>query len=217
MNLSVQAEKVLPASRKASKEVRRQQLIEATIETLARKGYAQLTLTDVAVTAGVSHGLVNFHFQSKEKLFAETLLHLAAEYQANWQAYLATAGTAPALQLDALLRADLDPKVCAPVKVICWAAFWGESQSRPIYQQEYGANDEAYSAMLAEICERLTAAGGYALDGHMASRVFRAIGDGVWQDIAFSARPYSLDEARKTMYAGAAALFPKHFTATGLR
>ena len=34
--------------RKASKEMRRQQLIEATIDSLAKRGYAETTMADVA-------------------------------------------------------------------------------------------------------------------------------------------------------------------------
>ena len=57
-----------PSSRKASRPVRRQQLIDATIAVLARKGYSALTVADVAKTAGLSVGIINFHFESKEKL-----------------------------------------------------------------------------------------------------------------------------------------------------
>ena len=42
--------------KKPSREERRHRVLEATVETLARRGYAKLTLTDVAVTAGISHG-----------------------------------------------------------------------------------------------------------------------------------------------------------------
>ena len=59
--------------RKLSREARREQLIEATIAVLAVRGYARATLTEVADTAGLSHGLVNFHFTSKDILFSETL------------------------------------------------------------------------------------------------------------------------------------------------
>ncbi|HTO33990.1 MAG TPA: TetR family transcriptional regulator, partial [Pararhizobium sp.] len=38
--------------RKASQETRRQQLIEATIDSLAKRGYAETTLADVANGAG---------------------------------------------------------------------------------------------------------------------------------------------------------------------
>ena len=40
--------------RKASKETRRQQLIEATIDSLARRGYSETTMADVADGAGLS-------------------------------------------------------------------------------------------------------------------------------------------------------------------
>lgn len=59
--------------RKASKETRRQQLIEATIDSLAKRGYAETTLADVADGAGLSRGIVNFHFESKENLLIATL------------------------------------------------------------------------------------------------------------------------------------------------
>ena len=72
-----------PPPRKMSRESRRAQLIESTIETLALRGYARTTLTEVARTAGLSHGLVNFHFETKEKLLSETLGYLAEEYRLN--------------------------------------------------------------------------------------------------------------------------------------
>ena len=40
-------------SRKASKEVRKQQLIEATIRILAQKGFAALTVADVAKVCAI--------------------------------------------------------------------------------------------------------------------------------------------------------------------
>ena len=71
-------------------------MIEATIESLASRGYAQTTMTDVAAASGVSHGLVNFHFETKEKLLTETLLYLAAEYRENWRDAMAGAAPSPA-------------------------------------------------------------------------------------------------------------------------
>ena len=66
--------------RKASKEVRQLQLIEATIDSLAKRGYAETTMADVADGAGLSRGIVNFHFESKEKLLIATLQHMSDEY-----------------------------------------------------------------------------------------------------------------------------------------
>jgi AcrR family transcriptional regulator len=50
------------------KESRRTQLIEATIDSLARHGFAEFTLAQVAKSARLSQGIVNFYFRSKEAL-----------------------------------------------------------------------------------------------------------------------------------------------------
>ena len=202
--------------RKASRDERRQQLIEATIETIARRGYARTTLTDVANAAGLSHGLVNFHFQSKEKLLTETLLYLAGEYRDNWTKALDGASDSAATQLDALIRADFNELVCSPTRLSAWCAFWGEAQCRPIYQQECGSNDLEYARTLEDVCARLVTEGGYTRDAVRVARAMRVIMEGVWLDLMTMTEPYSREEARRTVYTAAAAFFPRHFDERGL-
>ena len=137
--------------RTMSREARRSQIVEATIQTLAARGFARTTLTEVARTAGLSHGLVLFHFDSKEGLLSDTLSHLAEEYSQNWKAALDTAGDDPAQQLSALIEADFSPAICTPARLAAWCAFWGEAQSRPLYQESCGEKDAAYNATL-ETC-----------------------------------------------------------------
>lgn len=208
---------VMPLQRKVSRELRRQQLIDATMKVLARKGYAQTTLSDVAKEAGVSHGLVIFHFDSKEKLLTETLLFMAEEYRANWEKALAEAGPSPAEQLDALMRADYEPSICTPEHLACWCSFWGEVQSRPIYQQECASNDRRYIKRLEGICAALIREGGYGLDAVRSARVLRLINEGLWLDMLSMRNPYSRKEAIATLYSCAARYFPKHFGAEGIR
>ncbi|MEZ5911892.1 MAG: TetR/AcrR family transcriptional regulator [Paracoccaceae bacterium] len=203
--------------RKQSREARRQQLIEATIAVLAERGYARTTLTEVARHAGLSHGLVIFHFQSKERLLEETLLFLSEEYRENWAAALAAAPDAPAAQLDALLRADFMPPICAPDRLAAWCGFWGEAQSRPMYQDKCSVNDDDYNAVIEGICARLVRDGGYAADPVLAARVLRVTVEGVWQDMMTMTEPYSADEGLRTVMACAQAFFPDHFTLAGLR
>lgn len=205
-----------PPPRKLSRQARRTQLIEATIETLAVRGYARTTLTDVANQAGLSHGLVNFHFQTKEKLLTETLVYLSDEYRTNWTEALAQAGPSPAERLDALMQADFSPALCTPARLSAWCAFWGEAQCRPLYQEHCGSNDEEYSAVLLGICADLAKAGGYSFHPSRASRVIRVTLEGVWLDMMTMNTPYPRSEALATVYACATAFFPKHFNDEGL-
>ena len=202
--------------RKMSRDTRRAQFIEATIETLALRGYARTTLTEVARTAGLSHGLVNFHFDTKEKLLSETLALLAEEYRLNWQTYLERAGADPAAQLAALLLADFDPTICTPARLSAWCSFWGEAQSRPLYQAQCGANDAAYNACIAEICGQLLAQGAYPGDPARVARVLRVTIQGVWLDMITTTPDYTIEEGLATIHACAAAFFPRHFRADGL-
>lgn len=202
--------------RKISRSQRRQQLIDATMGVLARKGYAQTTLSDVAAEAGVSHGLANFHFETKEKLLTATLLFMAEEYRNNWVRALEDAGPSPAEKLDALLRADYEPAICTPKHLACWCSFWGEVQSRPIYQQECASNDRRYIEKLEEICAALRVQGGYELDVVRTARVVRLVNEGLWLDMLSMKNPYSREEAVATLYACAASLFPRHFDSSGL-
>ncbi len=195
--------------RKLSREARREQLIEATIDVLAIKGYARVTMSDVANQAGLSHGLVNFHFQSKELLLAETLTYLADEYVQNWQAALAAAPPEPAAQLDALIRADFRAELCTPQRLAAWCAFWGEAQSRPLYQEKCGSNNAEYVTKLENLCAALLGPTGNA---ERVARAIRVASEGLWMDLVTQAEPYSVDEALQTLLAVAAAFFPQAFT-----
>ena len=206
---------VVPLVRKVSRKQRRQQLIDATMRVLARKGYAQTTLSDVAAEAKVSHGLVNFHFDTKEKLLTETLLFMAEEYRSNWTSALEAAGPSPAEQLDALIRADYVPAICTQEHLACWCAFWGEVQSRPLYQQECASNDLRYIQKLESICALLIAEGGYDLDPVHTARIIRLVNEGLWLDMLSMKEPYSVQAAVTTLYSCAAAFFGKHFTPRG--
>lgn len=202
--------------RTLSRETRRVQLIEATIETLAERGFSRTTLTEVARTAGLSHGLVLFHFETKEKLLAETLAYLAEEYRANWTGALAQAGDDPARQLNALIEADFNLSVFTPARLSAWCAFWGEAQSRPLYQALCGSKDEDYNRRMEAICARLIVEGDYGGSPERLARIARVTIEGVWLDQMTMQTPYATAEALATVRLCVARLFPRHFDETGV-
>jgi TetR/AcrR family transcriptional repressor of bet genes len=201
--------------RKRPRDARRIQLIEATIETLANRGYARTTLTEVAQVARLSHGLVNFHFKTKDLLLAETLAYLAEEYRQNWLAALEAAPSDPVSRLDAMLTADFNPAIYTHARLAAWCSFWGEAQCRPLYQAECSGNDEEYTACLERLVAALIEAGGYDRDPVRVARVLRVTIEGIWLDLMTMRAPYPRDEALATVYTCASALFPAHFSARG--
>ncbi len=67
----------MPGER-ASEDVRRGQILQASFEVAAREGVGGLTLRAVAAEAKLSHSLVVFYFQRKERLVLELLDWLIA-------------------------------------------------------------------------------------------------------------------------------------------
>ena len=203
-------------SRKASKETRQQQLIEATIDSLAKRGYSDTTLANVADGAGLSRGIVNFHFESKEKLLISTLQYMSDEYASHWNNALEKAGERPADKIWALVNADFDRKICTKRKLAAWCAFWGEAKSRPTYQALCGASDLNYQKTFVELCTELKADGGYDYDPEPMALGICSMMEGLWFRLMMNdglTRERALGAAIEYV----AAVFPKHISASGVK
>jgi TetR/AcrR family transcriptional repressor of bet genes len=199
--------------RKASKELRRQQLIEATIDCLARFGYAETTLADVADVAGLSRGIVNFHFESKEKLLVATLQFMADEYAQHWRQTLKKAGPTPAEKLAALIDGDFDRSVASRRKLAAWVAFWGEAKSRPTYQALCGQRDQAYHDELTRICAELIAVSGRAADPVALAHGIDSLLEGLRLRLMMDGEGFRRADARSVARQFLSLAFPGHFPA----
>ena len=151
-----------PANRRtASRAARRQQLIDATMKCIARKGMGSVTLADVAGEAGLSQGIVNLHFESKDNLLKETLRSLAGEYREKFDRALRKSKPHAADKLRAIMELDLGPSICNQRKLAVWFAFWGEVKSRPTYRRMCDQWDQLYEEVVAGLCDELIADGDY--------------------------------------------------------
>ena len=60
---------------------RRRALVDATMTAIAEQGFSNLTLAHIAGLAGLTAGIVNFYFSSKEALLLETVKTVAEEFE----------------------------------------------------------------------------------------------------------------------------------------
>lgn len=203
------------ARRREPKALRREQLINATIDSLAKRGYAATTLADVADGAGLSRGIVNFHFASKDNLLTETIKFLQDEYTANWQAMLSRAAPDTVSQLLAMVTADLDKKICTPRKIAAWFALLTEAKTRPSYHQLAWERDEKYRTTLASICRTAKQEGGYRFDPQSTADAIYAMQEGLWLRMMLFGRSYRRETALSVVLDILSTIFPKHFAADG--
>ena len=205
-----------PATKKpprtAPPEARRDQLIEATITSISKHGISGTTLAKVTAEAGLSLGLVNFHFKSKEALLTATLTHLADEHRGLWISESSRSDVAPAEKLQAIVNAQFHPRICNRRKLSVWFAFFGESRPRTAYRKVTGPLDEERQNATAELCAAITAEGGYCgIIPETLSATLESLFDGSWLNMLMYPDRFTRKMARDNVMEYLHLCFPRDF------
>lgn len=199
-------------ARTASREVRRRQLIEATIRSIAEHGLSGTTMATVTRLAGLSMGIVSFHFRSKENLLQETLVHLAEEHREQWVESLGSSTLAPEAKLAAVIDAHFHPRTCNPDRIRVWFAFFGEARHRAVYREKASTFDAERSRITTDLCREIIADGGYrGIDPLEVSQTLESLADGLWLSIMLYPGWLTPESARRRIDSYLAGVFPRHF------
>jgi len=199
--------------RTASRAQRREQLIAATMKCIARKGMSSTSIGDVAKEAGLSQGIVNLHFESKDNLLKETLRHLADDYKTRFNKALESSGPDAASKLLAVMQIDLRPSVVNRQKIAVWFAFWGEVKSRPTYRRICDEQDKYYDEVVAALCAEIISDGDYKeVNAKSVAIALTSMTNGMWLSYLINPRTFDRDEAMTAITDLLRRYFPKHFS-----
>ena len=194
--------------RKENADMRRRQILDATLKSIVANGLAKTTLATVANEAGLSQGVAVFYFKSKTGILTEALRDQYQTYEAHWQTALDKAPEAPAARLRSIIEADFSPKICNPSALAIWFAFFGEQNFVPQYAEITGEFEEKRSKMLSEICHQLAPED--SVKASLASGWIETMTDGYWQKIHLSPHIYSREAASEKTLNFLQVLFPNH-------
>jgi transcriptional repressor BetI len=129
-----------------AEDMRRRQLIDATIDAIADVGFNATTIAQIARRADVSTGLVAFYFGDKDGLLEATLRHLSRELARGVAMRLRDA-TTPRERLRAIIDSSLGASQFDRRIATVWLAFWGQVPHSPrfariqrVYQQRIAGN-----------------------------------------------------------------------------
>lgn len=194
------------------KEQRRQQLIEATIRCIARDGLAAITMHMVTQEAGLSLGIANLHFETKDNLLKETLRSVAEEYHGGQIAIMEgrrAAGLAD--RLTSLLAFQLGRGVTQRQKMAVWFAYYGEAGARPVYQKIVSASDRMAALKLESLFTDIIEEGQYK-DANAAEIAmgYSALIDGLHLALLVTPREISKRQARVIARNFLHRAFPQH-------
>jgi betaine-aldehyde dehydrogenase len=194
-------------------EMRRRELVEVTIDSLAEVGFVGTTLAQIAARAGVSPGLVAHYFDDKDGLLDAAFRSLARRVGTQVRARLRLVAT-PRGRIQAVIDANLAPEEFDQRTGSAWLAFWGQvlhverlKRIQSVYQRrtlstlrnsllKLVAPDEAQSlaAMIAAMIDgvwlRAALSGWREADSESARAMLTAFVDG---RLAQSGRAVKLD------------------------
>lgn len=179
------------------REVRRDQLIKATMKCIAENGLSGVTMAKVTKTAGLSLGIANLHFESKEKLLLATLESVTREYNEGQSGILTDPdyATIPD-RIDALLAFDFSTQTTDKSKLAVWYAFLGEAKSRPTYLASCSRQDIKAERLLTSLFEQALADGGYRnVDPNLLAAGYISLVDGLWLNLLLAPRRLSRKKA----------------------
>lgn len=144
----------MPGER-ASEDVRREQILQATFEVASREGIGGLTIRAVAAQAGLSHSLVVFYFQRKERLVHELL-----EWLIETTAVLQMSDDIARLprasdRLHALLQQETTRLARQPKQTRLFFEYWARGSQDATIRERISAELERYRATFRAITEEL--------------------------------------------------------------
>lgn len=161
-------------------EIRRRQLIEATIASIHEVGFAESSLSRISAKAGVSTGIVHHYFEDKAELLESTLRALGTNLRLAVARRLNAAHT-PTERLLAVIDGNLGAETFTPESVSAWLAFWAQVPTSP---RLAGIQHVIISRLRDNLVHALKLMG--RKDAVEIARVTEALIDGLWLRAAVS-------------------------------
>ena len=200
--------------RATAKAERRQQLIDATIQCIAKHGLSGTTIAKVSGLAGTSVGLAHFHFKSKERLLEAVIEHLSAEYRALWLCRNQDPALSSTERLMAIVESRFEAKVCDRKKLAVVFAFYGDASARAIYRKVVGDQDDERLDATVAILKLMIEEGGYTgIDPQEVGLAIEAMYDGLFLNMLLYPSEFRRLSCKARALSVLSAVLPKHFQA----
>ncbi len=110
--------------------IRRQQLMDATINSVCQVGLTETTIARISKQAGVSSGIIAHYFGGKNELLEATMRNLLHKLGQGIQERVKTADT-PLESLYAIIDGNFAKDQVNPCATRAWLAFWAHALHSP--------------------------------------------------------------------------------------
>ncbi|MEM6407251.1 MAG: transcriptional regulator BetI [Pseudomonadota bacterium] len=163
------------------RDIRNEELTTAAIRAVHRHGYAQVTMTEIALEANASAASINYYFGTKEKLMEATMRRLLSVLRQSCLDRLSTAKE-PRARLAALVEANFDDRLFTPEQCSLWVQFWSNAPySKSLARLHRINRARVHSHLRAEVRHLVP-----PTESGTVTAMIQAYMDGVWLEAAQS-------------------------------
>ncbi|MGO3345849.1 MAG: transcriptional regulator BetI [Marinomonas sp.] len=172
-------------ARPTMKEVRQQELIDATLISVERYGLQHTTINTISAIAGMSSGIISHYFGGKQGLIEATLRYLIDQLK---QALLAKINNQPLsaeTRLLVVVDANFTELQRSKAATKTWLSFWSQAMHDPgLARLQHINSKRLYSNLLYSFKKLLPKS-----EAINAAKQTAAIIDGFWLRSALGASP----------------------------
>jgi transcriptional repressor BetI len=176
-------------------EVRKRLLIDATTRSIAQYGYSGITIERICAEGGVSRGLINHHFGSKDELLQQSYKTLCDQWKAHALDGMKDMDD-PADALRSCINKNFDDAMFNPQQLRIWLGFWSVIPKSPKLQKLDRALYQLDLKIYQDVMERLAQKNGLDLDTRAQSIALMALIAGLWLQAALDPQSLSAAQAR---------------------
>jgi AcrR family transcriptional regulator len=165
---------------------RRGQMLQAALEVISERGFADTRIADIAERIGISPALVIYYFKTKEKLLTDAIRHYEDSWYADGQRRMDKMATA-AERIEEFVAMNLlpdpDPEPESTWKL--WLDFWAQAARNPDVASVRQEFDERWRELVVSLVVAGQEAGEFGdIDPHPFSIFLCALLDGLAIQIA---------------------------------
>ncbi|KPH63813.1 BetI family transcriptional regulator [Pseudoalteromonas porphyrae] len=155
--------------------VRRQQLIDATIESVAERGLQATTINSISQKAGLSSGIISHYFGGKQGLIEATVRYLLTNLKQVLIERL-TSTTTPEQRLMLIIEANFARLQQQSDTTKTWLSFWAQSMHDVELHRLQNVNSRRLFSNLTSSFKQLMSID----DAKLAAELSAAMIDGLW-------------------------------------
>jgi AcrR family transcriptional regulator len=165
---------------------RRGQMLQAALEVISERGFADTRIADIAERIGISPALVIYYFNTKERLLTEAIRHYEDTWYAEGKRRMDKLPTAAERIEDFVamnLLPDRDPEPASTWRL--WLDFWAQAARNPDVANVRQEFDVRWRELVVTVVMAGQEAGEFAdIDPHPFSIFLCALVDGLAIQIA---------------------------------